>query len=323
MQLPSLVSFVMILNKEILLFVFAGSFLLLFFSCSDSQTRSNSSNLTGTSIRGEVVSLDINNSIAEIELLARSNEIAEKLSGGIGSMIKFQVQPGDLSLLRNKAVFRGQLQESFSPIIGKTFLLYNVWPDDPAERIRVNNINRLLRRDTLSMGESMIRTVGDTLPPFAFYDQDGEVVTTDYFDGSVTIMNFIFSRCSVADMCPASTMKMKSLQELAKKTKIPHIRFLSITLDPNFDSPGVLKSYSMGYGLNNDNFKFCTAKKSVIDDITRQFGIFRKTEENQPLDHTMRTMIVNSRRQIVYQVPGRNWRVDDFLSRLQSGLPSN
>jgi protein SCO1/2 len=62
-------------------------------------------------------------------------------------------------------------------------------------------------------------------------------------------------------MCPASTMKMKRLQELVEKTKIPYIRFLSITLDPEFDSPGVLKSYSLGYDIKEENFKVCTAKK--------------------------------------------------------------
>jgi cytochrome oxidase Cu insertion factor (SCO1/SenC/PrrC family) len=82
----------------------------------------------------------------------------------------------------------------------------------------------------------------------------------------------------------------------------------------------VLKSYSLGYDLKEENFKVCTADKSVIDDLTRQFGILRQNEKNQPLDHTMRTLIVNSKRQIVYQVPGRNWRVDDFLARLQEGL---
>ena len=43
------------------------------------------------------------------------------------------------------------------------------------------------------MGDSMIRSIGDTLPPFALYDQNGEVLTTDYFDGSVTVLNFIFT----------------------------------------------------------------------------------------------------------------------------------
>ena len=297
----------------IILFIFFG------IGCADQEIGVGRSPQTENSLRGKVIDIDLNNSMVEVEVLGRSQNLTEKISGRIGSRLSLQVQPGDLALLTNKKVFVGKLQESFSSSVGKTFLLHNVWPDDPAERIRVKNVNRLLRRDTLGMGESMLRTVGDNLPPFALYDQDGNVVTTDYFDGSVTVLNFIFSRCSIAEMCPAATMKMKKLQELAQKIKIPHIRFLSITLDPAFDSPGVLKSYARGYSLDESNFKVCTAKKSVIDDLTRQFGIFRENTKEQPLDHTMRTMIINSKRQIVYQVPGQGWRVEDFLSRLQEG----
>ncbi len=294
--------------------------MFLNIGCSDENLGGARSDVTENILRGKVINVDINNSAVEVELLARSHNLSDKIPARIGSRISLQVQPGDLSLLSNKKGCVGNLQETFSSTAGKTFLLYNVWPDDKAERIRVKNVNRLLRRDTLSMGESMIRTVGDNLPPFSLYDQDGEVVTTDFFDGSVTVLNFIFSRCSVAEMCPAAEIKMKKLQELAVKTKIPHIRFLSITLDPNFDSPGVLKSYARGYNLEESNFKVCTAEKPVIDDLTRQFGILRETAPNQPLDHTMRTMIINSKRQIVYQVPGKSWKVEDFLSRLQDGV---
>ena len=295
------------------------SCLFVCLSCTLEESDISKSQMKENSFRGKILSLDSNNSTVQIEVLARSNDLAKKLSGGIGSHHTMHVQPGDFALLSQNPVFRGKLQETFSSSIGKTFLLHNVWPDDPAERIRVNNVNRLLRRNTLAMGDSMIRTVGDNLPPFALYDQNGEVVTTDFFDGSATVLNFIFSRCSVAEMCPAATMKMKKLQDLARKTQIPHIKFLSITLDPSFDSPGVLKSYARGYSLNEENYKICTAAKSVIDDLTRQFGILREDSKDQPLDHTMRTIIINSRRQIVYQVPGRNWRVEDFLSRLQEG----
>ncbi len=298
-------------------------YLQVILSCSVENPKNSMSKMNENSFRGKVISLDSNNSTVRVELLARSNDLAPKFPDGIGSEHTMQVQPGDFALLSKKPIFRGKLQETFSPSEGKTFLLHNIWPDDPADRIRVDNVNRLLRRNTLSMGDSMIRTIGDNLPPFALYDQNGEIVTTDFFDGSVTILNFIFSRCSVADMCPAATMKMKKLQDLALKTQIPHIQFLSITLDPSFDSPGVLKSYARGYNLNEDNFKICTAKKSVIDDLTRQFGILRENDKNQPLDHTMRTIIINSKRQIIYQVPGRSWRVEDFLSRLQDGSSVN
>lgn len=292
---------------------------LICFGCADQESRFVKNQLTENTLRGKVLALDFNESVVEVEILGRSQNLAEKIPGKVGSSLSLQVQPGDLALLKNQEYFVGKLQESFSSSAGKTFLLYNVWPDDPAERIRVKNVNRILRRNTLALGESVVRTIGDNLPPFALYDQDGEVITTDFFDGSVTVLNFIFSRCSVAEMCPAATMKMKKLQELAEKTKIPYIRFLSITLDPIFDSPGVLKSYARGYNLNEANFKVCTAQKPVIDDLTRQFGIFREITEDQPLDHTMRTMIINSKRQIVYQVPGKGWRVEDFLSRLKDG----
>ena len=58
-------------------------------------------------------------------------------------------------------------------------------------------------------------------------------------------------------------------------------------------------------------------KKENITGHTNSFGIFRKKGPDAPLDPTMRTLVINSRRQIVYQVPGKGWSVEDFLSRLQ------
>ena len=110
-------------------------------------------------------------------------------------------------------------------------------------------------------------------------DQNGEIITSEYFDGSVTVLNFIFTRCSVAKMCPAATTKMKKLQDLVAKTGVPFVKFLSITLDPEFDSPGVLKSYARAYNLDEKTFKLGTAGKSVIDDLVHQFGILRRVRE--------------------------------------------
>jgi protein SCO1/2 len=268
-------------------------------------------------VRGEVVQTDQNRSVASIRVTSTGSSIRDFSDLQLNDVIDVEVQPGDYNLLTRKNIFKGRLQSSFSPRNGEIFLLHSVWPDEFRERIRFNNVNRLLRRDTLTIGADSIRSVGDQVPPFAVYDQDGDIITTDYLDGSVTILNFIFTRCSEPDMCPAATLKMKKLQELVEKTKIPYVKFLSITLDPLFDTPGVLKSYARGYNLEESNFRFGTAGKSVIDDLTRQFGIMRKKEPDTPLDHTMRTIVINSRRQIVYQVPGKGWSVEDFLSRLQ------
>ena len=71
--------------------------------------------------------------------------------------------------------------------------------------------------------------------------------------------------------------------------------------------------------MQESSFRLGTADKPVIDDLTRQFGVLRKKDQALGVDHTMRTLIVNSRRQIIYQVPGKGWAVEDFLARLQEG----
>lgn len=298
--------------------IFSVLFILFYlFACSKTEIRNSGKGLLEDEVRGEVVQTDQNRSIASIRVTSAGSSIRDFSDLQLNDVIEVEVQPGDFNLLTRKNIFKGRLQSSFSPRNGEIFLLHSVWPDEFRERIRFNNVNRLLRRDTLTTGTDSIRSVGDQVPPFAIYDQDGDIITTDYLDGSVTILNFIFTRCSEPDMCPAATLKMKKLQELVEKTKIPYVKFLSITLDPLFDTPGVLKSYARGYNLEESNFRLGTAGKSVIDDLTRQFGIMRKKEPDTPLDHTMRTIVINSRRQIVYQVPGKGWSVEDFLSRLQ------
>ena len=287
--------------------------------CSNEVGPSRGVSLGEREVRGKFSNADENASQAEVVIYAAGRRLDPEISASLGKTFTFNIQPGDVSLLRNKTIFRGKVQETFAPSSGKSYLLHQVWPDEPGERIRFNNANRLLRRDTLSLGDGVIRSVGDLLPPFALYDQDGNIITAEYFDGSATVLNFIFTRCSVAEMCPASTNKMKRLQELVQKTKIKHVRFLSITLDPLYDSPGILKQYAQAYGLDEENFRLGTAGKGVIRDLTRQFGILRKNDEKQTIDHTMRTFLVNARRQIIYQVPGKGWSVEDFLVRLQEG----
>jgi len=295
-------------------------FSFLSASCDLNRKSSHSKSvLDAREIRGIVTTTDSNKTQVTVKILGCGKDLQNEWGKYDGLIKSFSVQSGDLNFLTVGRTFRAKSSES-KQNVPETLSLFDIWPDDRSVRIRVNNVNRLLRRDTLSLGEGVIRSVGDTLPPFALYDQDAQVLTTDYFDGSVTVLNFIFTRCSIAEMCPASTLRMKKLQHLAKQTKVPHVKFLSITLDPEFDSPGVLKTYAQGYELDESNFRLGTSTKSTIDDLTRQFGIFRKNKNDLPLDHTMRTLIINSKRQIIYQFPGSGWAVEDFLARLPEGV---
>ena len=101
-----------------------------------------------------------------MEILGCGEELLKSWGQFAGFEKSLSVQSGDLSLLTNKQIFRASAHRSLSVTEGEHFSIREVWPDDRSERIRLNNENRLLRRDTLSLGESVIRSVGDTLPPF-------------------------------------------------------------------------------------------------------------------------------------------------------------
>ena len=298
---------------------FSYSLSLLFFAaCGDEDRIATVSSVGFNEIRAEVLSIDRN----ACRITALPQTIGRQVLGfpelDPGKSIEFQVEPGDFGYLSPGKIFRSKV-EKVTGSDPQILSLSSIWPDDPSYRIRFENVNRMLRRDTLSRGDDPIRTIGEYLPPFALFDQDGILLTTDFFDGKSTVLNFIFTRCSVPEMCPAATSRMRRLQNLALANNLPDVQFLSITLDPVHDVPGVLKTYALAYGIDESNFRFATGPKSVIDDLVRQFGIGRKKDDSMTLDHTMRTLVVNSLRQLVYQVPGKGWSEDDFLARLIGG----
>ena len=293
-------------------------FALLLAGCGGGNHPDSGPALPSDEIRAKVMSIDLNASEITAVPFAIGNRVPESGELVVGKEFVFHVEAGDFGYLAPGRVFRARVDPAIpSPSGEKPFRLTRVWPDDPSHRRRLDNVNRMLRRDTLSRGDDPSRTVGDYLPPFALLDQDGNLITSDFFDGKQTVLNFIFTRCSMPNMCPAATNRMRRLQNLVFANNVPKVQFLSITLDPKHDVPGILKTYAAAYGIDESNFSFATAPKPVIDDLVNQFGVSRKNSDVATLDHTMRTLLISGRRQIVYQVPGKGWAADDFLARLK------
>lgn len=198
--------------------------------------------------------------------------------------------------------------------------LERIWPEDAARDRIVTEAARVLRQDTVTRGTAAFREVGEHLPDFALYDQDGEVVTPARFRGRQIMLNFIFSRCPDAKMCPAATARMISLQQQARAAGIQDLEFISVTLDPEFDTPGVLHDYAQARGIDTGNFSFLTGPEGAIKDLLTQLGIL--TFQDGPLiTHTLATVLIDTSGKIVHRVDGSTWAVDDFLSRMHRTGP--
>ena len=130
------------------------------------------------------------------------------------------------------------------------------------------------------------------------------------------MMNFIFSRCPVATMCPASTAKMMIAQKLAREARVTDIEFVSITLDPAYDTPGVLKEYASARGIDTGNFSFLTGPENAIKDLLTQFGVIAEFKGDL-LQHTLTTLLIDANGRIAHRADGSMWEPTEFVAKMK------
>ena len=95
---------------------------------------------------------------------------------------------------------------------------------------------------------------------FTLTNQDAAATTLTDLSNHVWVADIIFTRC--AGPCPIMTTQMKSLQDTL--FRISSARLVTLTTDPDFDTPAIMKKYGARYGANFNRWKFLTGSKSEI-----------------------------------------------------------
>ncbi|MGF1483283.1 MAG: SCO family protein [Opitutales bacterium] len=258
--------------------------------------------LAARTIEAEVLSVDASSYKAELRELGN---IPEKT-------LTARMSPGDIALNWSGQRIRGEL------VGGEAAFMERIWPADPLKIKQAEGINRQLRRNTVERGRRVFRTNGEYMPPFALYNQSGALITHEHLKGKYTVLNFIFTRCQVATMCPAATTRMVRLQnDLADAGLEEKVRQVTITFDPQYDTPGILRGYGDARGIDPARFHLLTGDPQAIRDLCAQFGVQVK-DVNKTLDHTMSTVLLDPNNKIRYRKTGSRWRSEDFLEFIQA-----
>lgn len=181
------------------------------------------------------------------------------------------------------------------------------------------DLNEKFHRMVKPMSRRNFVQEDDYIIAFSGINQDGNFFQFKDFLGKAVVINFIFTRCKAAEMCPASTRRMSLLQEKAQEIGLDDLRLLSITFDPEYDSPGILKQFGESYDIEFDTFTFMTAKPVWVEDLMRYFGIITM-EQDGTINHTMATLLIDQKGRIHYRKEGSVWKVDDFLARAKELL---
>ncbi|HWU87620.1 MAG TPA: SCO family protein [Kofleriaceae bacterium] len=106
-----------------------------------------------------------------------------------------------------------------------------------------------------------LRNLGD-VPAFSLTDERGEPFTEEALRGHPTIVSFVFTRCDT--ICPVITMKMHLLQEKTADRKGAAIKLLSISVDPEYDTPPRLLEYATRHEADFTRWRFLTGPKPAV-----------------------------------------------------------
>jgi len=259
-------------------------------------------------LAGEVLAVDREKNVLRIH--------HEEVAGLMPSMVmEFPVSAGDAAIAKVGSRVRGSLVDYG----GGDLRLEHVWPDNAADRRAVDEAATMLRQDTTIRGKGAYREIGETVPDFTLYDQDGNTFTIGRLRGKQFMLNFIYTRCPVPTMCPLATQNMMAAQQLAREAGVGDVEFVSISLDPSYDTPGVLREYADLRGIDTSNFTFLTGPTPAVEDLLTQFGVLSgKTEAGAGLlAHTLATLLIDANGRIVHRVDGSNWDPKEFVALMK------
>jgi protein SCO1 len=159
--------------------------------------------------------------------------------------------------------------------------------------------------------------VGDALPNYSLTNQLGNAFHLDDFRGRALAFTFIFTRCPLPTFCPRMSNHFAAAARLLmEQPDAPrNWHLLTISFDPEFDTPAVLARYAGQYGYSPEYWTFATGAMVDIDALTEQFGMnYGRVGDN--FDHNLRTVVVDARGTVRKIFVGNEWQPDELAAEL-------
>ena len=155
-------------------------------------------------------------------------------------------------------------------------------------------------------------------PDFTLTNQDGQPLSLANLRGKVAVATFIYASCT--DTCPLLTAKMAGIQKRLGSDFGSRVYFISVTVDPERDTPEVLGRYARAHGANLDGWAFLTGSPAQIREVSRSYGIFVRKQERGDVDHTFLTSIIDPGGMLRVQYMGVRFDPEEMLRDIRSLL---
>ena len=192
--------------------------------------------------------------------------------------------------------------------------MWNRWPG--MSLITLALVSWLVLSLSQAAGESADLPKIGPAPAFSLTTQEGARLALKDLRGKVVAVTFIYASC--ADTCPLLTAKLAGLQARLGTDFGAKVFFVAITVDPERDTPEVLKRYAQAHGVNPAGWVFLTGTPAEIQQVARHYGIYAKKTPRGEVDHTFLTSLIDHRGTLRVQYLGVRFDPDELLRDLQA-----
>lgn len=170
--------------------------------------------------------------------------------------------------------------------------------------------------------------IGASVPDVSLVNQDGQRINLQQYRGRALVLTFIYTRCPLPDYCTLMSNNFAEIMRGLKESPEPGAagtHLLSITLDPAYDTPKVLRSYGAAHTENYQNEKFAQWEfaTGTPEEIRRAANFFGMsyTQDGDQIVHSLRTAVIAPDGKLYKMYRGNEWKPAEVLRDLR-GLQS-
>ena len=167
---------------------------------------------------------------------------------------------------------------------------------------------------------------GDEVPDYGLVNQDGKAIRIHDYRGKALLLTFIYTRCPIPEYCTLMSNNFAEIdRELQKQPDLnAKTHLLSISIDPEYDTPKVLRSYGAAHtGRYSDetflHWEFASGTKDEVKGVAQYFGL-RYFEGNDQIIHGLRTVIIAPDGKVDKVYRGNDWKPAEVLEDLRTVL---
>ena len=159
---------------------------------------------------------------------------------------------------------------------------------------------------------------GALLPEYQFTNQLGRVFRTGQFKREALAIEFLFTRCPFPTFCPLMANHFEQAQKtlLALTNGPANWHLLTISFDPEFDTPPVLKAYAESHHYDPARWVFATGDLMDITAIGEQFGLAFGHDETGGISHNLRTAVIDASGHVQKILVGNQWTPDELVAEI-------